>query len=50
MLKFALAGCGRIAGKHFESIKQIEEAEIVACCDVIEGGNRVWYPGSLYLI
>jgi UDP-N-acetyl-2-amino-2-deoxyglucuronate dehydrogenase len=36
MQKFALVGCGRISSKHFESIKEIEKAEIVACCDIIE--------------
>ena len=36
MLKFVLVGCGRISSKHFESIEQIEKAEIVACCDIIE--------------
>ncbi len=36
MQKFVLVGCGRISAKHFESIKQIEKAEIVACCDIIE--------------
>jgi UDP-N-acetyl-2-amino-2-deoxyglucuronate dehydrogenase len=36
MVKFALVGCGRISSKHFESIKQIEQAQIVACCDVVE--------------
>lgn len=36
MQKFALVGCGRISTKHFESIQQINTAEIVACCDIIE--------------
>lgn len=36
MLKFALIGCGRISKNHFESIAQIEEANIIACCDIIE--------------
>jgi len=35
-IKFGLIGCGRISSKHFESIKQIGEAEIVACADIIE--------------
>ncbi|OQY38708.1 MAG: oxidoreductase [Candidatus Cloacimonetes bacterium 4572_65] len=35
-IKLGLIGCGRISKNHFESIKQIEEAEFVACCDIIE--------------
>jgi len=35
-LRFGLIGCGRISKNHFESIKLIEDAEFVACCDVIE--------------
>ncbi len=34
-LKFGLVGCGRISSKHFESIKLIDEAEMVACADII---------------
>ncbi len=38
MLKFALLGCGRIAKRHSELLghKQIESAELVAVCDVVE--------------
>jgi UDP-N-acetyl-2-amino-2-deoxyglucuronate dehydrogenase len=36
MIKLGLVGCGRISDKHFESIAQIENAEIIACCDIIE--------------
>jgi UDP-N-acetyl-2-amino-2-deoxyglucuronate dehydrogenase len=33
-IRFALVGCGRIAGKHFEAIrKHGEHAELVAVCD-----------------
>jgi len=35
-LKFSLVGCGRISSKHFESIKRIEGAEVIACCDKIK--------------
>jgi len=35
-IKFALVGCGRISKNHFESIAQIDESEIVACCDIIK--------------
>jgi len=34
--KFGLVGCGRISTKHFESIAEIEGAEIVSCCDIIK--------------
>jgi len=34
--KLGLVGCGRISSKHFSAIAQIEGAEIVSCCDVIE--------------
>ena len=35
-LKFAIIGCGRISYKHVEALaKNIEEAELVATCDVI---------------
>lgn len=33
-IRFALVGCGRISGKHFEAIgKHADEAELVAVCD-----------------
>lgn len=38
-IKFVLVGCGRIAKRHSELLgeKQIEGAELVAVCDLIEG-------------
>jgi UDP-N-acetyl-2-amino-2-deoxyglucuronate dehydrogenase len=38
MLKFALLGCGRIAKRHAELLgnSQIENAELVAVCDIVE--------------
>lgn len=36
LIKFVLIGCGRISERHFEAISQISDAEIIACCDVIE--------------
>jgi len=34
-IRFALVGCGRISGKHFESFRQHREsAELVAVCDI----------------
>lgn len=35
-LKFALMGCGRIAGKHIDALQKLEAAELVAVCDVKE--------------
>lgn len=36
-LKFAILGCGRIAYKHIEALKNhTEDAEIVAVCDIVE--------------
>lgn len=35
-LKFAIIGCGRISYKHVEALaKNVEEAELVATCDVV---------------
>lgn len=39
-LNFGLIGCGRISSKHFEAIQQIENAEIIACADIIEERAR----------
>ncbi len=36
MLKIALIGCGRISKNHFEAIAQQENAQCIACCDIIE--------------
>jgi len=33
--KFAIIGCGRICYKHVESLKNIDNAEIVSVCDII---------------
>ena len=35
-LNFALIGCGRISKKHIEAIQNIENAEIIAVCDIVE--------------
>lgn len=39
-IKFGLIGCGRISSKHFEAIAKIENAEIVACADIIKEKAR----------
>lgn len=36
MLNIGLIGCGRISKNHFEAIAQQEDAQVVACCDIIE--------------
>ncbi len=33
-LKAAVIGCGRISVMHLDALESIEEAEIIACCDV----------------
>ncbi|MBN2460190.1 MAG: Gfo/Idh/MocA family oxidoreductase [Candidatus Cloacimonetes bacterium] len=39
-LKFGLIGCGRISAKHFEAFRQIKNAQIIACCDIIQAKAR----------
>ena len=34
--RIALVGCGRISGKHVDAIKNIEDAELAAVCDINE--------------
>jgi len=34
IIKFALIGCGTVAKKHVESINRIENAKLVAVCDI----------------
>ncbi|MBN2289404.1 MAG: Gfo/Idh/MocA family oxidoreductase [Candidatus Glassbacteria bacterium] len=36
MLNFALVGCGRISRKHISVLSSIEQARLVAVCDIIE--------------
>lgn len=42
MLKFAIVGCGRIAKRHSEllGLKQIQGAQLVAACDLVEDKAR----------
>lgn len=47
-IKFGLVGCGRISSKHFESIETIEEAQIIACCDIKE--NRAKKSAEEYKV
>lgn len=39
-VRVALVGCGRIAGTHFEAIREVEGLDLVAVCDVIEERAR----------
>lgn len=36
-LRFALVGCGRISNKHCEALSALDEAELVAVCDINKG-------------
>ncbi len=40
MIKIGLIGCGRISKNHFEAIADQPDAEIAACCDIIEERAR----------
>ncbi len=46
--RFGLVGCGRISGKHFTAISEIDGAEIVSCCDIIK--DRVMESARQYEI
>lgn len=35
MINIGLIGCGRISKNHFEAIAQQEDAQVIACCDII---------------
>ncbi|HOT77221.1 MAG TPA: Gfo/Idh/MocA family oxidoreductase, partial [Candidatus Wallbacteria bacterium] len=35
-VKFAIIGCGRIASRHIEAINAIENARLVAVCDIVK--------------
>lgn len=48
MINIGLVGCGRISKNHFEAIQQIDDAQIVACCDVIK--NRAQEASEHYHI
>ena len=50
-MNIALIGCGRISKNHFESIKQIDELNLVAVCDTIEERAKIAseeYGGQYY--
>lgn len=34
MTTFAVVGCGRVAPRHFDSIAEVDRAELVAVCDI----------------
>jgi len=35
-VRFAIIGCGRIASRHIESIRELNNSELVAVCDLVE--------------
>ena len=39
-IRLALVGCGRIAGTHFDAIREVEGLDLVAVCDVVEQRAR----------
>lgn len=39
---FGIIGCGVISRTHAKAIREVEAAELVACCDVIEDRARAW--------
>lgn len=34
-MKFGLVGCGRISRKHVDALEQLDDVELVACCDPV---------------
>lgn len=44
-IRFAIVGCGHIAKKHAEAIKNAEGAELIAVCDTIPG-NMEFYTSE----
>ncbi|HHW60663.1 MAG TPA: Gfo/Idh/MocA family oxidoreductase, partial [Syntrophomonadaceae bacterium] len=40
MINIGLIGCGRISKNHFEAIAQQQDAQCIACCDIIEERAR----------
>lgn len=41
-VKFALIGCGRVAGHHARSINELPEAQLVAVCDLKEDRAKAY--------
>ncbi|MEA4924847.1 MAG: Gfo/Idh/MocA family oxidoreductase [Syntrophomonadaceae bacterium] len=40
MVNIGLIGCGRISTNHFQAIAQQKDAQVIACCDIIEERAR----------
>ncbi len=40
MVNIGLIGCGRISTNHFQAIEQQKDAQVIACCDIIEERAR----------
>jgi len=47
-LRFGLIGCGRISKNHFEAMSQIDNAEFIACCDIVK--ERADEAAQTYMI
>ena len=47
-LRMGLIGCGRISKNHFEAMSCIQEADFIACCDIIK--ERADEAAQLYEI
>jgi len=45
-IKFAIVGCGRIAPKHAEAIREHEDAVLVAACDIVKKKAEEMAAGS----
>jgi len=39
-VRLALVGCGRISRTHFDAIRDVEDVELVAVCDIVEARAR----------
>src|SRR5437879_3745188 len=35
VVRFAIIGCGRVAGNHLQAIRELPRAQLVAVCDLI---------------
>jgi len=40
IVRLALVGCGRIAGTHFDAIREVDGLDLVGVCDVVETRAR----------
>ncbi len=40
-LKLGIVGCGEHSHEHFKAVKEVQDIQIVACCDITEARARV---------